>query len=105
MRGPRSSAEAGEERLRERGSASGLLVLEVDVRALPLRRVAHARGPAIEVVLAVVLPPEAQVAERGRGLGRRREPFPVRDAERGAMSVEERVGLVDEPARVPELER
>src|SRR5439155_1002404 len=48
--------------------------------------------------------PETQVAEGGGGYGRGGEVVGLGDAERGAMLAEEIVGLVVEPALVPELE-
>src|SRR6185295_2694140 len=77
---------------------------EVDVDALPRAELAHAGRPGVEVLLAIVVPPEAQVAERGCGDRRGREPVGVGDAEGGAVTTEQAIGLVVEPGVAPELE-
>src|SRR5207247_6645187 len=100
----RQLAEPVEEGAREGGAAPGLLVLEVDVDALPGDEVADAGRPAVEVVVAVVRAPQTQVAEGRGGNGRRGEVVGLGDAERGAVLAEQVVGLVVEPALVPELE-
>src|SRR5205809_612943 len=100
----RQLAEPVEEGAREGGAAPGLLVLEVDVDALPGDDVADAGRPAVKVGVAVVRAPEAQVAEGRGGDGRRGEVVGLGDAERGAVLAEEVVGLVVEPALVPELD-
>src|SRR5204862_1071 len=101
---PSRLSEPREEGAREGGAPAGLLVLEVDVDALPGRDLAHACRPAVQVGVAVVRAPETQVAEGGGGYGRGGEVVGLGDAERGAMLAEEIVGLVVEPALVPELE-
>src|SRR3989454_11793317 len=57
----------------EGGAPAGLLVLEVDVDALPGHDLAHACRPAVQVGVAVVRAPQAQVAEGGGGDGRSEE--------------------------------
>src|SRR5207249_2446840 len=81
-------AEPREEGAGEGGAPAGLLVLEVDVDALPGRDLAHACRPAVQVGVAVVRAPETQVAEGGGGYGRGGEVVGLGDAERGAMLAE-----------------
>src|SRR5207245_1701067 len=99
-----SLAEPREEGAGEGGAPAGLLVLEVDVDTLPGHDLAHACRPAVQFGVAVVRAPETQVAEGGGGDGRGGEVVGLGDAERSAMLAEEIVGLVVEPALVPELE-
>src|SRR5579862_4301393 len=88
----------------EGGAAPRLLVLEVDVHALPARSIADAPRPCLDVRVRIVRAPEAEIPEGGGRDRRRGQVLAVRDAECGPVLGKKRVGRVREPALVPELE-